>query len=122
MDDARFDVWMKVLAGGENRRQILRTLTAGVSGLAASWLGFGAIEAKNKRRKRKKRCKRVTDSCTPGGKRKCCNTLMCGRLLGVSGRRCCRGAGASCVSGDECCLDLLCFREAGSARGICGLL
>ncbi len=121
MDGARFDDWMKALAGGGSRRQILPTLTAGATGLAVGWLGFGASEARKK--KRKKRCKRVTDRCTPGGKRKCCNTLICGSLFGAPGHRCCRGRGAPCSSGGgECCLDHLCVIEVGSEQGVCGLI
>lgn len=110
MDDSRFDAWLKALADGGNRRQILRPLTAGATAVALSRLGFGAAEAK-KKRKRKKRCIKLGDSCRPGG-RACCHQRTCGGP--PEARFCCQQGGESCGVGPDCC-NLTCL------QGLCAL-
>jgi hypothetical protein len=100
MDASGFDLWTRrrfgPLAGGA---------VAALFGLTA------AVDAKRKRRRRK-RCRKLGDPCTPGGKRKCCGHLRCDKTVaGNPSVLCCKGEGESCGAHIECCDDLGCLAE-----------
>ena len=74
------------------------------------------------RKKRKRRCKRRFAPCTPGGKRKCCNTLKCGVPFELQGTgstetRCCYGEGHSpCMVDNDCCYPAFCSGPNGECQ------
>ncbi len=111
MDGSHFDAWTRrrfgVIAGG----------------LAVSLLGVASSDeaiARRKRRKKKGRCRDVTESC--GGKKKCCRNYTCDRVGLSAGTFCCREVRQTC-NGDTgpCCRDQVCDRISGlSGFRCCG--
>jgi hypothetical protein len=94
MDAGRFDRWTELLARAVSRRQSLASLGMGLGALVGR---LNLVEAKKKRRKRRKRCR--------GSKRRC------GKKC-ISSTRCCRGrcdepgdlcTGGVCVVGQGTC-------------------
>jgi len=111
MDAPRFDCLTRSLTDASSRRALLQGVATTAMGLTA--LRFsGEAEAK-KRHKRKKRCKRLGQSCSRGGKRKCCKRggVICDDTS-LDRFRCCKADGASCAAGSECCADVC-------ALGVC---
>jgi hypothetical protein len=108
MDGPRFDAWTRRRFG----------LIAG--GLVASSAGLLPLaSAKKKGKKKKKRCKRFGEGCTPGGKRKCCGALHCDLPNGSSSFSCCKELGAPCSKFEDCCQignDVFC------SEGICQII
>jgi hypothetical protein len=97
MDGSTFDCW--------TRRRFGHLAGSTVSVL----LGWSAAADARKNRKRKKRCKKLGDSCKPGGKRRCCGKLRCDKTLASSPTvRCCKGEDESCEEHIECCDGLGC--------------
>ncbi len=96
MDASRFDAWTR------------RRFGIALGGAVASSLGFAASRDADARKKRKKRCKRIRDSCAVGGNRRCCSGLACQPIDGLQGTRCCRPPGASCTGDPECCGTYFC--------------
>jgi hypothetical protein len=90
---------------GWTRRRFGRLTGGGV----ATVLGWStAADARKKRRR--KRCKKLGDICTSGGKRRCCGRLRCDKTLaGNPSVLCCKGEGESCNDHIECCDDLGCI-------------
>ncbi|MGH7964085.1 MAG: hypothetical protein ACRERD_20070 [Candidatus Binatia bacterium] len=109
MDGSRFDSWTRRGFG----------LAAG--GLVASVLGVAGLTDADAKKKRKKRCKKVTQRCKLGGKKKrCCHGLRCDRVEDAAGRHCCRKTQAACASDNECCLYHVCDEIfAGSGNRCC---
>jgi hypothetical protein len=102
MDAFQFDAW--------TRRRFGLAI-----GSAAALLGLAAIdhaEAKKRhKRKHKKKCKKLGDTCTQGGKRKCCKGTRCD-LVGLDSilqTFCCHDEGASCSVETQCCTGSTCF-------------
>jgi hypothetical protein len=94
MDGSGFDRW--------TRRHFGHLAGSAIAAL----VGLADADAKQKRRKR---CKKLGDPCTPGGKRRCCQSLRCDKTVsGKSLLLCCKGEGASCGDHIECCDDLGC--------------
>jgi hypothetical protein len=94
MDGSRFDAW--------TRRKFGLALGNGVAFL----VGLGQLDdaaAKKKKRKNKKRCKKLTRTCTPGAKKRCCKGLRCDRVEFADDHRCCRRTQTACTSDDQCC-------------------
>src|SRR5687768_3587282 len=78
-----------------------RALGGAAGSLAASLLAIGA---RHTTAAKKKRCKKLTQACRPGSKKKrCCKNLRCGELFDLSGTRCCRPLRAVCGNDTECC-------------------
>lgn len=90
MDDARFDAWMRALAGAGSRRGVIQTLTAGAIGLAVSRLGLGEAAARKRRRKKKR-------------KNRCPDARRCGQRCCRKGDRCVDPAAETCVTGRGSC-------------------
>lgn len=98
-------------------------LAAGLAsrrGALAAALGLLADDAGAKKRgKRKWRCKRRFAPCTPGGKRKCCNTLACQVPFDLqdgasTDTRCCyRGGYSPCQVDNDCCYPAFCSGPGG---------
>lgn len=110
MDGSRFDAWTRrrfgLAAGG---------VAAALTGLIPT--GEDAA-AKNKR---KKRCRKLGQVCTPGGKKKCCGDRFCARSFTFTvADRCCKGGGERCTGEEDatCCTGLCtlageCFCKTG---------
>lgn len=91
MDGSPFDRWTRRrfgLAGG---------------GLAAL-LALGRLKGTGGKKRGKKRCRKLLQSCSSGGKRKCCGKLRCG-VTDVGFNRCCKRLDAPCAKKDECCTE-----------------
>ena len=97
MDGPRFDAW--------TRRRFGLATGLGLAVLIGAAAPFG-IDAKRK----KKRCKRLGDTCTSGGKRKCCHDLRCDHvgLDSIIQTFCCHTEGKSCSKETDCCTGLGC--------------
>lgn len=105
MDGSRFDAWTRRRFG----------VVAG--GLAGSLLALAGRDDAEAKKRHKKKCKKLGDSCDPSGKRKCCHGRLCGFPINDDSlNHCCRGGGDSCTPEHqaECCTgvcqqDLSCF-------------
>lgn len=110
VDGTRFDGWTRrrfgIAAGG------MAATLPGVAGIA----GIPDAEAtrKGKNKQHKRRCRKASHACTPGGKHTCCGDLHCRevpvKMLDETEFFCCKSAGKSC-SGQlefECCPGLGC--------------
>jgi hypothetical protein len=95
MDGSRFDAWTRRRFG----------LAAG--GAIGSLLGLHDVEPDDaEAKKRKRRCRKLGQSCTPGGRRKCCKKrgLSCQIFEeGSDARRCCRKGNEVCTDDSDCC-------------------
>lgn len=94
MDGSRFDAWTRRRVG----------LAAG--GAVGSLLGLLAPGADDAGAKKKKRCRKLGQPCTPGGKRQCCKRrgLSCQPPeVGSDARRCCRRGSEPCTDPGQCC-------------------
>ena len=109
---SRFDAW--------TRRRIGRAATGGFALL----LGSGRADARKKRKK--KRCRKLTESC--GGKKKCCKNYKCATVGIGAPTFCCRPTRQACTGIEgECCGDRVCnfisgmsgFRCCAIAPGSC---
>lgn len=101
MRGSRFDSWTRRRFG----------LTAGA--LAAAHFGLSNLSAdarkKHKRRKHKKRCRKLGETCTDGG-RACCSGRTCGGDPAL-GTFCCQQGGETCSGNEDCC-NRQCFQGA----------
>ena len=88
----------------------------GLTIAVAELLASSPLEAKTRK---KKRCKRLRDVCTPGGKRKCCNDLRCGEVPTQEGFHCCKRPHAPCDSLLECCGNRICSTVDGLTGTFC---
>lgn len=101
MDSKHFDSVTRQLSLAGTRRRALATLAAG--SLSLRGLHLTEVEARKKRRNKKKRCKKLGQVCNPGGKRKCCGDLLCQARAGSPGAGCCLALGSVCETADDCC-------------------
>jgi hypothetical protein len=105
MDGSRFDAWTR------------RRFSFAAGGLAATLWGLLALEdtAAKKKKTKKKRCKKLSQPCKQGGKRKCCGELRCRTTSLNAGIHtfCCKTEGKPCQNESECCDPLLCCGPAG---------
>jgi hypothetical protein len=113
MDAKRFDRLTRSLKDASSRRALLQGVATTTVGLVT--LQFDREAEAKKNRKRKKRCRRLGQSCSPAGKRKCCkrNGVICDDTA-LNRFRCCEAAGASCAAASECC-------DNNCVLGICRL-
>lgn len=94
-------------------------------GIAVSGLAIAIAELRApshtgaKSRRKKKRCKRLRDACTPGGNRKCCNALRCGEVPTQPGFFCCKRPHTPCNSLLECCGNRVCSTVDGLTGTFC---
>ncbi len=94
MDGSQFDAWTR------------RGFGAAAGGLAGSLLAMAAIPGA-KAKKKKRKCKKLNDTCNDG-KKKCCCGFECREVLNNNGgRRCCRAVGFPAESAQECCTNKL---------------
>jgi hypothetical protein len=101
MDGSRFDAWTRRRFG---------LAAGGLAGSLLALMGLDDAEAKKKHKKHKKhkkRCRKLGQSCTQGGKRKCCSNkgLAC-QIFDTDhpdARRCCLRGTAACTEDSECC-------------------
>lgn len=102
MEESRFERWTRrrvaLVAGGA----IVALLGVGPAGNAT------AKGHPHHTHHHKKRCKRFRDSCTPGGKRKCCGNLLCDTARGSMAPTCCKQLNAPCELQSDCCGDFFC--------------
>jgi hypothetical protein len=105
LDGSRFDAWTR------------RRLTLATGGLLASLAPLGILDeaAAKKKKRKKKRCRKLGAACTPGAKRKCCDSFTCSTINLEPGTqtRCCKYTLQACVDDLECCQGLGCI------NGIC---
>jgi hypothetical protein len=99
MSGPYFDSWTRRRFG----------LVAGA--LATSRIGAAdlTVDAKKKHKHKKKRCKKLGESCTDGGRR-CCNGRTCGGNP-ANGTFCCKQGGTPCSKNRDCCNEQ-CFEGA----------
>lgn len=108
MDGCRFDAW--------SRRSAALALGGGVAAL----LGLRRPAGADARKKRKRRCRRVEQPC--GGRKKCCNDLLCDVTGTGVDRACCRDSQQPCATaGEQCCRDLVCGQITGLTGTRCCL-
>ena len=92
MDDSRFDTWTR------------RKFGLATGGAAAVLLGLtGSQEAGAKK---KKKCKKLGQSCDASNKnKKCCNSKqLCAQVNHLGGGNfCCKERGSSCSFNEDCC-------------------
>jgi CelD/BcsL family acetyltransferase involved in cellulose biosynthesis len=100
MDAIRFDRFARSFTGASSRRALVQGVATTAMGLAALRLSEEA-EAK-KHHKRKKRCKKLGQSCRRGGQRRCCQGAICDDFA-LDRFRCCKADGESCIVDSECC-------------------
>jgi hypothetical protein len=112
MDGPGFDQWTRRRFG---------QAAGGVAASAFATFGLVETEAKKKRNRRRKRCKRHLEPCQQGGKRKCCGDLLCDFPGGVMGTQtiCCKTRGKPCAESTDCCIGLCC---GGLAEQVCSLV
>jgi hypothetical protein len=95
MDEARFDAWTRRRFG----------LAAG--GFAASLLSLAETEDAQTKKNRKKRCKKLGQTCKAKTKtkgRKCCGDLSCDVTDPSNAKtRCCRKLDEPCTDHEDCC-------------------
>jgi hypothetical protein len=103
MDSGRFDAWTR------------RHFGLAASGVISGLLGLGVHPAgsdakkRNKKRRRRKRCLKLGNFCTSGGKRRCCKRLRCDfPSAGSMATLCCRTEGGQCDAGIDCCEPFTC--------------
>lgn len=132
MDSLTFDRIAKALSGITPRREALRAAIG--AGATAAAMKHGDISLARKKRRHKKRCRKIGQTC--GGKQKCCtgagNTLCQpfenSECFGVDleGLRCCGTEGTRCdptfgqpgaFGNCSCCSPLFCGEQMdGSFR------
>src|SRR5262245_41081477 len=96
LDGSRFDAWTR------------RRLGLAAGGFVASLLALVGVDAaaKKKGKKKKQRCRKLGEFCTPGGSQKCCDNQRCGRPTGSADpTRCCHPGGVPCsaTTAGSCC-------------------
>ena len=120
MDAQRFDDLSRFLGAEPSRRGVLAGLGSGLLALLApATIRESPAAKKKKRNKRnkkkngkKERCKKLGDSCTPGGNGTCCGDLICSATGPDEDGpvQCCKRPGEPCTSFDDCC-SRFCFQE-----------
>jgi hypothetical protein len=92
MDGSQFDVWT---------RRGFGLAAGGLSAALLSMTGLPEAMAK-KKHKKKKKCVKFGETCSPTGKA-CCDCAACGPGLDSVGSVCCTPGGAACTSDGDCC-------------------
>ena len=103
MNGSRFDGW--------TRRQV-----GLATGALAAALGFAAVDdAVAKRKRRRKRCRKLHQTCTLESNRKrCCKPLRCqDETFDPDIGSCCRPVQTPCESENQCCLAFECQEAVG---------
>jgi hypothetical protein len=93
MTNSRFSAWTR-------RRFVI--VTATLTGRVLGSATFGAVAAKHHKHHHKRRCLKTLQSCTPNGKRTCCQGKLC-EATPSTPFRCCKDFNQSCKSDKECC-------------------
>jgi hypothetical protein len=107
MDSRNFDSIVRNLNATGTRRKALLSLAAG--GLSLGFLRSDDADAKKKHKRKKnkkrknKRCLTLGSTCTPGGKRRCCDDLSCKTRAGNTAPDCCKERFAYCETAQDCC-------------------
>lgn len=96
-----------------------RHFGAAAGGLAIAVADLLSPPQADGKERRKKRCKRLRATCTPGGKRKCCNALRCGEVPTQPGFFCCKRPHTPCESLLECCGNRICSTVDGLTGTFC---
>jgi hypothetical protein len=105
MDGPRFDTWTRRRFGLASGGALAAVLAPAVSSDADA------------RKKKKKRCRKLLQSCEPQGKANaCCRGLGCDPVSGETGLHCCLGRQERCSSPAECCGGVSC----GLTEGLTG--
>lgn len=96
-------------SSGASRRVTIAGALAAVSSGMLVRLGFSDGATARKRRK-KKRCRKLGDTCTVGGKRACCNSRTCRAVGGYGDPQtfCCLENSAPCQEDRDCCAPNVC--------------
>lgn len=102
MESTRFDMITRHLATPGSRRGAVKGMAMAAAGLGLGLAWFQESEAK---KRHKKRCKHLLDTCKPNGKRKCCKSegLECGEPGDPGDFVCCKPLQSVCRNSDECC-------------------
>jgi hypothetical protein len=102
MDAMHFDRLARSLKDTSSRRDLLRGAAITAVGLVT--LQFHGEAKAKKRHKHKKRCRKLGQSCSPRGKRKCCKRagVICNDFS-LDRFRCCKADGEPCTVNSECC-------------------
>jgi hypothetical protein len=98
MDMDRFIAEIARVAGPTRRALLSLSLGGSIAGL----LTLTGVDA---RKKRKKRCKKLGQTCSVGGKRRCCHGRTCD-IVGPDGlgpTRCCQPNLGLCKQDRDCC-------------------
>jgi hypothetical protein len=86
----------------------------------ASLFGLSSLPAADgKKRNKRKRCRKLEESCDQTKKSKsCCSAQqLCAQVSQLgSGNFCCKQAGQTCSSNSECCGNDACDRNTGKCR------
>lgn len=109
MDTTRFDALTRRRFG---------LAAGGSSAMLLGLLSGRSVDAGKNRRKRKKRCKNLGDTCQQGGKRKCCGELRCDHhgVNSLNQTFCCKKLGRPCTDPNDCCSPATC--NAGTCQQI----
>ncbi len=112
MDIDRFSAEMDRIANPTRRALLSLPLGGSIAGL----LTLTGVDARKK--KRKKRCKKLGQTCSNSGKRKCCNGRSCDVVGpdGLEARRCCQGNLGLCNEDRDCCGVSVCLNEEPERR------
>lgn len=110
MDGLEFDAWTRRRLG-----LVMRGLAVSAGALAL----FGGAEARP-RTSRRKRCRKLGDSCSPAGRDgQCCGGLNCDPIHDQTGLRCCYGRQHPCNDSDQCCGNTSCDPLRAPGAQIC---
>lgn len=96
--------------GVSRRETVARVIAATGAGLLAT-LGLpGDTSARKKHRRKKTRCRKLGQTCTVEGKRKCCAGRTCSAVGGEGNPQafCCVDNGAPCQQDQDCCAPSVC--------------
>jgi hypothetical protein len=112
MDGTRFDAWTRrrfgLVAGG------IGALLLGLDGRDETAARRKGTKNTKKRGRKRKRCKKLLQPCTIGGKT-CCKGNDCEPING--GQFCCKPFGKSCSDDAECC-SALCLTPQNTCAGL----
>jgi hypothetical protein len=108
MTASRFATWTR------------RRLGWPLGGLGVSLLGLAHDDGARAKKHHKKRCKKLHNACTPGG-RKCCHGNLCESFdAGSKGSFfCCKGTDKTCSKDEECCPGFHCDDIHDTCQPIC---
>ena len=108
MVDSRFDVLVKLMSEGGNRRAAVAALVGGMFGVGAGLRAFGLVEADTRQKKGRKACRRGRQRCRGHciPRTACCTQTDCpaGTFCQHGGcfRGCTGATGANCLISGAC--------------------